>query len=228
MNILFWDIDGTLIRTSKAGLYAFEQAVTEQWGKVTDWQNIKAAGMTDHYIAAQIIQLLTGRAPGEEEIIALTQRYEELLPMHLEAREGQIMPSVLEILDYLHGREDYKLLLLTGNSRTGAEWKLRHFGLIDYFDFSRSAFCDRQEQRIQIAQSALAMNPCRPSDTEQGRIFVIGDTPHDIECGQAIGAYTVGVATGTYSVAQLSQYSPWWVVEKLPGVEEFVAHIENL
>ena len=30
-------------------------------------------------------------------------------------------------------------------------------------------------------------------------VFVIGDTPHDIECANAIGARTIAVATGGYT-----------------------------
>ena len=34
-------------------------------------------------------------------------------------------------------------------------------------------------------------------------VFVIGDTPHDIECANAIGVRTIAVATGGYSVEEL-------------------------
>ena len=53
MDIFFWDIDGTLIRTDKAGLYAFEQAVRELWDSPVDFRQIHSAGMTDYSIARQ-------------------------------------------------------------------------------------------------------------------------------------------------------------------------------
>ena len=40
------------------------------------------------------------------------------------------------------------------------------------------------------------------------RIFVLGDTPHDITCGKAIGAKTVAIATGGYTRRQLAAYAP--------------------
>jgi hypothetical protein len=40
------------------------------------------------------------------------------------------------------------------------------------------------------------------------KIFVIGDTPRDIECGRAIGANTVAIATGHYSMEELSTHTP--------------------
>lgn len=35
------------------------------------------------------------------------------------------------------------------------------------------------------------------------KCYVIGDTPHDIRCGKAIGARVVAVASGGYSVEAL-------------------------
>ena len=37
MNVIFWDIDGTLVRTGKAGLFAFEEATIELWGRSIDF-----------------------------------------------------------------------------------------------------------------------------------------------------------------------------------------------
>jgi phosphoglycolate phosphatase-like HAD superfamily hydrolase len=35
-------------------------------------------------------------------------------------------------------------------------------------------------------------------------VFVVGDTPHDIEATRKAGAVSVGVATGHYSTAELA------------------------
>jgi len=43
---------------------------------------------------------------------------------------------------------------------------------------------------------------------EPDRVYVIGDTPHDIACGKAIGARTVAVATGKFSVEALAAFKP--------------------
>lgn len=216
LNILFWDIDGTLIRTDKAGLYAFAQATTELWGKMVDFDNIATAGMTDNYIARQIIEEACGRTAGKAEINSLCRRYEELLPGELAARKGLVLPKVAAILSHLQAREDYKLLLLTGNSRMGAQIKLKHFALAQYFDFTGSAFAEQFEQRGDIARNALTIVRSNWGDPKQHKIYVIGDTPHDIKCGKGIGAYTISVATGRYSIEELQSFYPWWSVETLP------------
>jgi len=225
LNILFWDIDGTLMRTAKAGLYAFEQATQEQWDAPVNFDHINSAGMTDYYIGAQIIEKLTGRKPLTAEIAALTKRYEQLLPSYLAQKDGRVMPSVFDILDALVQRDDCKLLLLTGNSRRGAEIKLDYFDLIKYFDVPNSAFCNDQVKRGDIAQAALKTLKTLYGSTDALKIFVIGDTPHDIHCGKEIAAYTIGVATGRYSLAELQVHTPWWAVESLPAADEFIAKI---
>ena len=54
-------------------------------------------------------------------------------------------------------------------------------------------------------------------------IDVIGDTPHDIACGQAIGARTIAVATGNFSPAELAEYEPDELVEDFSEVDAVIA-----
>jgi phosphoglycolate phosphatase-like HAD superfamily hydrolase len=49
-------------------------------------------------------------------------------------------------------------------------------------------------------------------------VVVIGDTPRDVECGRAIGARVLAVATGKFTVEELKTHRPDWVV---PTLEEF-------
>ena len=221
MDVVFWDIDGTLIRTGRAGLYAFQAAASELLGGAVDLSRINAAGMTDHSIAGEIIATVSERAATSPEIKALTGRYEELLEAHLNQREGQVLPSVCELLPSLRDAGVLSLLL-TGNSRRGAEIKLRKFGLDEYFDFDRSAFCEDSPTRDDVADRALRIVEAMNGEQAK-RIFVIGDTPHDVRCGKNIGAYTIGVATGTFSLAELKLHSPWWAVAELPGASRFLA-----
>lgn len=224
MKLIFWDIDGTLIKTAKAGLFAFEQAAHELWSVHFDFSTIQASGMTDYYIAGQIVEAIFQRPAKPQEVTELIGRYEALLEAQLHARQGLVLPSVREILAYLHDAGGYLSLLLTGNSRKGAELKLNKYGLATYFDFNRSAFCDGHYTRDGVAACAQQTAELAGQKTA---VFVIGDTPNDIRCGKAIGAYTIGVATGTYSLAQLQDAQPWCAWERLPEPSHFVAKLEE-
>jgi phosphoglycolate phosphatase-like HAD superfamily hydrolase len=54
------------------------------------------------------------------------------------------------------------------------------------------------------------------------QVFVIGDTPKDIECGKHIGAHTVAVATGLHTVEQLLEHKPTVVFESFADPEILV------
>lgn len=222
MKVLFWDIDGTLLRTGKAGLYAFQEATRQILGQTADFGRITTAGMTDCYIAAQIIQSTTGKEATDSDIASLIQRYEELLPVHLAERQGYAIPPVTEILAELDTHPGFVSLLLTGNTIAGAKAKLTCYGLAQYFDFTASAFGDCCHNRSEVAAQALAHLRSRHPEVGLTDVYVIGDTPNDIRCGKEIGARTVAVATGTFSVQELAAHSPWWVIETLPFPSEFI------
>jgi phosphoglycolate phosphatase-like HAD superfamily hydrolase len=107
-----------------------------------------------------------------------------------------------------------RLGLLTGNVRLGAEIKLRHSNLWDLFE--TGGFADDHEDRNQIAAAAhKRARQLFGGNLDGGEIVVIGDTPHDIRCGRAIGAKVLAVATGGATLEELKRHEPDWAVENL-------------
>jgi len=218
MIVLFWDIDGTLLTTGKGGVPAWEQAVRELTGRDFELSAIRVPGLTDYQIAVKTFELLdVSFTP--EQLTSMVHRYESLLPTYLPLRKGHVMPHVTSILDALRGRDDVRSYLLTGNTRGGAKAKLSHYGLFDYFP--DGAFAEDTRERSTIATRALELAR-RAGPVETEAVFVIGDTPHDIHCADAIGAKTIAVATGGYSLDELREHNPWRVLSELPPVDEFV------
>jgi len=218
MTVLFWDIDGTLLTTAKGGMFAWDDGVKEITGKDFQLQTLRVPGMTDYQIAAKTCELL-GLDPSEPLVERLVRRYEALLPTSLPRRVGHVLPNVREILEQLRGRSDVRSYLLTGNTRGGARAKLTHYGLIDFFP--DGAFAEDTRARATIAERALTLAR-RAGHVPEQDMFVIGDTPHDIECANAIGVRTIAVATGGYSVEELREHQPWQLFEELPPPDEFL------
>ena len=119
MTTLFWDIDGTLITTGKAGVPAWEDAIREVTGREFDLASIRIAGLSDYLIAVQALELL-GLEPAPDLVDQLVRRYEARLEVTLPQRVGHALPNVREILDAACGRADIRSYLLTGNTRGGA------------------------------------------------------------------------------------------------------------
>jgi phosphoglycolate phosphatase-like HAD superfamily hydrolase len=224
MTVLFWDIDGTLLTTGRAGVPAWDTAVREVVGRDFQLTQFNVAGMTDFQIAAETFRLLDV-AGNAEALQRMVTRYEDLLPSQLPLKQGRVLPNVAEILEHLRGHRGVRSYLLTGNTRRGARAKLTHYRLFDYFP--DGAFAEDAGDRASIARRAVALAQ-RAGPVDPDRVFVIGDTPHDIHCANAIGARTIAVATGGgYSLDELAAHNPWRAFAELPPVAEFVQLIEG-
>ena len=223
MTVLFWDIDGTLLTTGKGGVPAWEAAVREVTGRDFELSSIRVPGLTDFQIAVRTFELL-GIEADDSTLRRMVRRYEELLPEALPTRQGRVLPNVREILEHLRSRTDIRSYLLTGNTRGGAKAKLSYYDLFHFFP--DGAFAEDAGERSSIAARALELAR-RAGPVADDGIFVIGDTPHDIHCANAIGARTIAVATGGYSAEELEPHQPWRVFAELPPVHEFVRLIES-
>jgi phosphoglycolate phosphatase len=219
---LFWDIDGTLLTTARAGIFAWEEAAQEVLGREVDLASYRTAGLTDAEIA---LTLSDGDAPAAGRMLGA---YERLLPERLHWRQGQVLPNVRENLEALSARDDVVNLLLTGNIPGGAEAKLRHYGLWDFFG-AGGAFSVEGLDRPGIARRARELAAEHAGEAPPGeRMVVIGDTPHDVACGKAIGARTVAVASGpAYGIDELRACDPWLALEQLPAPPAFLAQLSN-
>jgi phosphoglycolate phosphatase-like HAD superfamily hydrolase len=223
MIILFWDIDGTLLTTGKAGVPAWETAVRDITGRDFQLSAVRIAGLSDYLIAVRAFELL-GIDATAAQIDELVQRYESLLDVTLPQRQGRVLPNVREILEQTAGRPDVRSYLLTGNTRGGARAKLSHYDLWKYFP--DGAFAQDTGERSSIAARAVELAR-RSGPISDERLFVIGDTPHDVHAANAIGALTIAVATGGYSREELEPHRPWRVFDELPGPDEFLSLIDR-
>lgn len=224
MTVLLWDIDGTLITTGRAGMFAWNDSVKELTGREFDLRTeLRTAGLTDYQIAVRTFEAM-GIRPEPDMLHRLVRRYEELLPASLPLRVGGVLPNVRETLKRLRSRPDVRSYLLTGNTRGGARAKLTYYNLTEFFP--DGAFAEDAGDRSSIARRALELAK-RAAPIAEDRLFVIGDTPHDIECANAIGARTIAVATGGYTLDELQAHRPWRAFAELPPAEDFVALIDG-
>ncbi len=224
LKLLLWDIDGTLLNTDKAGMYAWLQALEEEHGAPIEVAGPSMAGMTDQLIARISIQEVLGREYSRSLVTSLLDRYVELLPGWLVRRaNGFVLPGVEQILRVAHERDDVACALLTGNIRDGGHLKLAHYGLWDFFGWG--AFGDVAELRRDIAAWARQHAVSRYGAEALEAIYVIGDTQHDIDCGKSIDARTIAVGTGPYSAVELERHEPCWAIDALPEPGEFFGRL---
>jgi len=217
VKLVLFDIDGTLLLSDGAGRRAIHRALIDVFG-ATGPTDYWFDGKTDPQIVRDLMRL-AGHTDDriDQEMDALLSRYVSYLleELHAPGHEPRPLPGVPALLDALEARADVALGLLTGNIEPGARAKLEAVG-IDPARFRVGAFGSDHAHRPELP--AIARERLREQlgvQVSGDRVFVIGDTPADLTCGTAIGANAIGVATGRFSVAQLSEFRPLAVFENL-------------
>lgn len=221
VRYLFWDIDGTLLSTGRAGIFAWERAVEDVFGKRLDFSQLRTAGLIDPEIARMISRQIDPEA-SESDVTRVLRRYEWHLPSCLPLRQGRVLPNVAGILQRIKSIGDIRSHLLTGNTRAGAAAKLGHYGLSGYFE--GGAFSDDCRAREEVAVCAQRIIP--EAQRAGCVVYVIGDTPHDLRCAAAIGARAIAVATGEYGVEELHARGAWSALSQLPDPDAFLELID--
>jgi phosphoglycolate phosphatase-like HAD superfamily hydrolase len=220
-KLLLFDIDGTLLLTGRAGEHALREAFKERFGVDDDLSSISFAGSTDGAIARQMFAA-HDISPTPENIADLFDGYVHHLALELPRREGRVLPGIVELLDALHGREDCVLGLLTGNIEKGAELKLSHYGVWDFFEFG--AFADDHVDRNKLGPVAHSRAVEKHGISfEAEDVFVLGDTPRDIDCARAAGFVAVAIATGSYGQDELAAHQPDFLFEDLSDTRGVLA-----
>jgi phosphoglycolate phosphatase-like HAD superfamily hydrolase len=217
IRLILFDVDGTLMHTGQAGVKAFARTFASEFNIPNGTENLTFAGRTDPSIVREFF-LRHNIAPSPEHFRKFFEAYIFWLDYLLPRCEGGICPGVWNFIHDSQALSNPPLLgLLTGNIRLGAEIKLRYFYLWESFVIG--AFGDDHEDRNQLAVVALQrarrvlVNGLKPEE-----VLVVGDTPLDIECARAIGAQSLAVATGAFSLETLQPLKPGWAVAHLGTV----------
>ena len=188
MRVVLFDIDGTLLRSGGVGRIAMEKALRQVFGSPGS-PEYHYDGKTDRQIVRDLMRL-DGLTDDQ-----IDERMDELIEAYLTGlrtelasgeRHVHVFVGVRELLDELGARDDVTLGLLTGNVEQGARAKLGAAG-IDITRFKVNAFGSDHELRPELPGVAqLRAKELLGKDIAGNRVIVIGDTPADIRCGEAI------------------------------------------
>ena len=227
MKLALFDIDGTILVSDGAGRRAIHRALREVFGGTGPGDH-RFDGKTDPQIVRELMRL-DGHddARIDAGLPDVLDRYVRYLERELAdpAYAPRLLGGVLPLLAALEARDDVTLGLLTGNVEAGARAKLRAAG-VDPGRFANSAFGSDSEHRPDLPAVAQrrateSLGAAIPGD----RVVVIGDTPADVQCGRAIGARAIGVATGRYAAEELEAHGPAFVFADLTDTRAVVEAI---
>lgn len=224
--LVLFDIDGTLVDTTGAGVRGMNTAFERLHGRPAALSGVAVAGRTDLDILTEIYGA-SGIGFEEAHVPTLRDAYLDELRREMSQDAGAgfgVLPGVHAALDALDADPSFTLGLLTGNFAGGAEIKLGHFDL--WRRFRLGAFGDAHTNRRDLVP--VALERAREHGLEPSHVIVVGDTPLDVDCAHANGAMAVAVATGHYDADQLAATGAELVVETLDALEPITACLSAL
>jgi phosphoglycolate phosphatase len=205
--LVLWDIDGTLLNAGGVGRDLYDVVFLQLFGRSLS-AYAPMAGRTDRAIILETLTLAGVDEPRRyvDPFIAGLGAHAPLMRSAMVSR-GQALPGAASALALVGGLAHQSVL--TGNIRQLAEAKLTALGLRQGLDLCIGAYGDDHEDRAQLVEVARR----RAAAVHGGSVslafggtstVVIGDTPLDVAAALSAGARAVGVATGSYSAADLA------------------------
>jgi len=228
--LLLFDVDQTLVSTGGAGVRALDRAFQKLFSIENAMAGILPHGKTDPGIIREIFNTL----PKDSHSVGIPTSFTHILEAYLEFLQDEmdrtttylVLPGISQLLADLRGHSQVLLGLATGNVEPGARIKLARGNLNQYFSFG--GFGSDFENRAELVRHGVEIGS-QLAFARWGRrfqpdeVFVIGDTPLDIAAGKESGVLTVGVATGKYSVADLTDAGATLAISDLEqGRDQFL------
>lgn len=225
-KLLLFDLDGTLLLTHGAGVRAMQLAGLQVWGQHFSLEGLIFGGSLDPIIVGEA--LTRQGLPLEEEAHARFRHlYQlELLKALSEPEQVEVLPGVHALLEMTRSHERSILGLLTGNYAETGVVKLEA-AAIDPNWFHLKVWGDSAPTRPSMVALALEQVRLLHSGLDSKDVFVIGDTPRDIDCAKKNGCHAIAVATGNYARSELAQAGADLVLENLAEPAALLEHIHR-
>jgi phosphoglycolate phosphatase len=205
--LVLWDIDGTLLNAGGVGRDLYDAVFAQLFGRSLS-AYAPMAGRTDRAIILDTLVLAGVAEPRRfvDPFIAGLGAHAPSMRSEVVSR-GRALPGALAALALVNRHAHQSVL--TGNIRQLAEVKLAALGLREELDLCIGAYGDDHEDRTELVQVArrrasAVHGQSLPSSFAGRSTVVVGDTPLDISAALSAGARAVGVATGSYSAADLA------------------------
>jgi len=219
---LFWDIDGTLLRTNGAAAKPYAFAASKLIGKEITIDRKLMSGLTDYEIARKLFES-SNKQIDLNKISRMLDKYCELLPKSLELGTVEKVGKISETLEMLLGIKTIKVSIGTGNCLTGLRIKLSHVKLLQFFDLDDAYYASEinwsRELIMEQAFNSLNLNQVG---------IVIGDSPRDIEVAKKNNLKVIAVTSGVHTKSELMVHSPDAILDGDWGIKELVNVLNNI
>lgn len=216
IQLILFDIDGTLLWPKGAGRVAMQMAARELFSDAVTIDHHDFGGKTDW---RNVVELMTAHGYPPETVEPQLPLFESRMARHMQSIIGdypvEACPGAHHMLTQLRQRGQPMPGLLTGNFIATSPIKLRAAGF-DPDWFTIGAYGSEAEDRndlpfiaVERAEQVLGRS------IQPEHVVIIGDTPADVACARALGGVAVAVKTGFASAEALTATQPDYLLDDL-------------
>lgn len=215
-KLVLFDIDGTLVKgRHPVSEKSMSEGIRKIFNVAVVYDLNKYDGSTDRKIMVDLArQHGINQQEVEKNLTKLAQARTEYFSSNIDDNYKKLLIKPAVYLAKKLKEKGVHIGLLTGNFSMLAKKKLMILGIDNLFNFG--LFGEMAENRNKLA--ALVFNKSKQHfgiNFKPNNIYIIGDTPKDIECGKVAGVKTIGVTTGKYSKEELKKAKADLVVDSL-------------
>lgn len=220
MNLIVFDVDGTLIDSQQVIVAAMDAAFAALGAPSPPREAVLGI------VGLSLVEAMTALAPErpEEEIRLLADNYRESFVASRAAATGTegfpLYPGAAAAIGRLATRDDTLLGIATGKARVGLDHVLDAHGLAHAFVTKQTADRHPSKPHPSMLLAALAETGVAPHAAA-----MVGDTEFDMAMGRAAGMATVGVAWGYHPRARLEAAGADIVIDGYDGLDAALARL---
>lgn len=220
--LILFDIDDTLLKESPTLLKSFEYVCENVYGVKVDIYNFPRYGMTAKGI---IYGLLKDKGITENQILnkidKAFNKMTDYFMKNMAKYDYELIPGALNLLMKLASM-NFKMGIVSGVIKPIALERLNKAKIAQYF--ITGAYGEEDTLRSNLVKLAIER-----ANIKNNHVFVVGDTPLDIEAAIETNTIPIGVATGKYSVKELINARAKFVLKNysVSEINKFTSFISN-
>jgi HAD superfamily hydrolase (TIGR01509 family) len=196
VTALIFDLDGTLVDTVYAHVFAWQRALEEMGMPIDGWRIHRRIGMSGGLFARAVAREV-GRPLDDPELEAVQRRhgqlFRELLP------ERRPLPGAVELLQELREREVVHGIATSGR-RPEIDASLEVLGVGPH-----TVVVERGDVARAKPEPDLFIECARRLDVEPDECYVVGDAVWDLLAARRAKMLSVGVLSGGYGEDELDR-----------------------
>jgi len=200
IEVVLFDLDGTLIDTIELILSSLRHATAEVLGESPPDDVLL------HNVGVPLRVQMGEFAPGrEDELLCVYRAHNAIVHDQLVCEYPGTEAALQAII-----AKGYRLGIVTSKSVSVAQRGIDRFGLGEFFE----TLVGYEDTDIHKPEAAPLLLAAQRMGVEIGRCCYIGDSPHDVNAGKAAGAVTVAALWGPFR-ERVTEAGPDFAIEHI-------------